>query len=39
MMTDTACTKNHISPKERLCKLLKESHARNSEKNSQNNIA
>ena len=39
IITDTVCTKNHIFPKERLCKLLKERHVRNTEKNSQNNIA
>ena len=39
IITDTVGTKNHISPKERPCKLLKESHLRNTEKNSQNNIA
>ena len=39
IMTDTACTMNYIFPKKKPSKLSKEIHFRNTEKDSQNNIA
>ena len=39
IIRDTVCTMNHIFQKERPSKLSKETHLRNTEKNSQNNIA
>ena len=39
LITYTVCTVNPIFQKERLRKRLKQTHVRNTEKNSQNNIA